>query len=98
MVLSCFRLEVIDLIISEVPSLNIPGHTFIGFSACGMSLSYIKFLYITFDIFFARNQNFMQIVTCIPTTEQGSHLCDFRGLMLLRYPLHFAFIVFLICF
>lgn len=42
MVLSCFRLEVIDLIISEVPSLNIPGHTFIGFSACGMSLSYIS--------------------------------------------------------
>ena len=31
MVLSCFRLEVIDPIISEVPSLNIPGHTFIGF-------------------------------------------------------------------
>ena len=31
MVLSCFRLEVIDPIISEVPSLNIPGHTFTGF-------------------------------------------------------------------
>lgn len=41
MVLSCFRLEVIDLIISEVPSLNIHGHTFIGFFCFDMSLSYI---------------------------------------------------------